>query len=82
MSKIFRYHYTTRNIDKTTGTAVRTSEHRHQGGVGIGLPIAKAYAKYLKGDIEIKSLDGIGTDTYLKIMHIDPRSPGTSSFII
>ena len=61
---------------------MNSGEHHHRGGVGIGLPIAKAYAKYLKGDLEIKSLDGIGTDTYLKIMHIDPRSPGTSSFII
>jgi [3-methyl-2-oxobutanoate dehydrogenase (acetyl-transferring)] kinase len=82
IDKIWRYHYTTRDIDKKTGTPIKPGEHHHRGGVGIGLPIAKAYAKYLKGDLEIKSLDGIGTDTYLKIMHIDPRSPGTSSFII
>lgn len=41
---------------------------------GIGLPIAKAYAEYLGGSLEIKSLNGIGSDTYLKLQHVDPRN--------
>lgn len=47
---------------------------KKDGQKGIGLPIAKAYAEYLGGSLEIKSLNGIGSDTYLKLQHVDPRN--------
>lgn len=47
---------------------------KKDGQNGIGLPIAKAYAEYLGGSLEIKSLNGIGSDTYLKLQHVDPRN--------
>jgi len=41
-------------------------------GYGVGLPIARAYAEYLGGSLEIRTLEKIGTDVYLTLKHIDP----------
>lgn len=71
MAKIWRYHYTGHK---------RKNEYRTKNQ-GIGLPIARAYAQYLGGQVEIKSMHGIGCDTYLKLAHIDPRD-GSYSFRI
>ena len=45
-------------------------------GYGFGLPTARAYAKYLGGSLTLKSLQGIGTDVYLRLKHIDGRNNG------
>jgi len=36
-------------------------------GYGVGLPLARLYARYFGGDLDIKSLDGYGTDVYLSL---------------
>ena len=64
MDKIWRYHYTSHKKSRNWPTSTNQ---------GIGLPIARAYAHYLGGEVEMKSLHGIGCDTYLKLAHIDPR---------
>lgn len=43
-------------------------------GYGFGLPTSHAYAKYLGGALTLESLEGIGTDLYLRLSHIDGRS--------
>ena len=43
-------------------------------GYGFGLPTSRAYAEYLGGSITIQSLQGIGTDVYLRLKHIDSKS--------
>uniref|UniRef100_A0A2C9KRG6 Protein-serine/threonine kinase n=1 Tax=Biomphalaria glabrata TaxID=6526 RepID=A0A2C9KRG6_BIOGL len=43
-------------------------------GYGFGLPTSQAYAKYLGGSLTLETLDGIGTDVYLRLSHIDGRS--------
>ncbi len=45
-------------------------------GYGFGLPTAKAYAKFLGGSLDIVSMYGLGTDVYLKLVHIN--GPGDS----
>lgn len=40
---------------------------------GFGLPTSRAYAEYLGGTLSIQSLQGIGTDVYLRLKHIDGR---------
>lgn len=40
---------------------------------GFGLPTSRAYAEYLGGSLCIQSLQGIGTDVYLRIKHIDGK---------
>jgi signal transduction histidine kinase len=34
-------------------------------GLGVGLPMARLYAKYVKGSVNVESLPGYGTDTYI-----------------
>lgn len=36
-------------------------------GWGVGLPLSRTYARYFGGDLDIKSMDGFGTDAYLHL---------------
>ncbi|XP_045620984.1 LOW QUALITY PROTEIN: branched-chain alpha-ketoacid dehydrogenase kinase [Procambarus clarkii] len=45
-------------------------------GFGFGLPTSRAYAEYMGGSLEIQAMQGIGTDVYLRLKHIN--SPGAS----
>lgn len=42
-------------------------------GFGFGLPISRAYAAYLGGSLTIESMQGTGTDVYLRLKHIDGK---------
>ncbi|XP_038669674.1 3-methyl-2-oxobutanoate dehydrogenase [lipoamide] kinase, mitochondrial isoform X2 [Scyliorhinus canicula] len=42
-------------------------------GFGFGLPTSRAYAEYLGGSLSIQSMQGIGTDVYLRLKHIDGK---------
>ncbi|XP_046449977.1 3-methyl-2-oxobutanoate dehydrogenase [lipoamide] kinase, mitochondrial-like [Daphnia pulex] len=42
-------------------------------GFGFGLPTSRAYAEYLGGSLTIQSLQGLGTDVYLRLKHIDSK---------
>ncbi|KAL3856503.1 hypothetical protein ACJMK2_011254 [Sinanodonta woodiana] len=42
-------------------------------GYGFGLPASRAYAEYLGGSISLETMQGIGTDVYLRLRHIDGR---------
>ena len=80
MKKIWRYHFTTAG-GKRSGeggmgdllSMANDSFESELAGFGIGLPISKAYAEYLGGSLEIKTMSGIGTDVYLTLKHIDPH---------
>ncbi|XP_031553211.1 3-methyl-2-oxobutanoate dehydrogenase [lipoamide] kinase, mitochondrial-like [Actinia tenebrosa] len=39
-------------------------------GWGFGLPTSRAYAKYLGGSLELQTMEGLGTDVYLRLRHI------------
>lgn len=43
-------------------------------GYGFGLPTSRAYAEYLGGSLTLQSMQGIGTDVYLRLKHIDSKS--------
>jgi len=88
--KVFEYHFTTaddhvnpeaENADDR-GFFNNLLEGANRGpsgpmyGYGFGLPTARAYAKYLGGSLTLKSLQGIGTDVYLRLKHIDGRNGG------
>jgi len=88
--KVFEYHFTTgdeqvspqtENADDR-GFFNNLLEGANRGpsgpmyGYGFGLPTARAYAKYLGGSLTLKSLQGIGTDVYLRLKHIDGRKDG------
>ena len=40
-------------------------------GFGFGLPTSQAYANFLGGSLRFESMQGIGTDVYLRLSHID-----------
>lgn len=40
-------------------------------GYGFGLPTSKAYAEYLGGSLSFQSMQGIGTDFYLRLGRLD-----------
>ena len=40
---------------------------------GFGLPACKAYAEYLGGSLTMETLQGIGTDVFLRLKHLDGR---------
>jgi len=39
-------------------------------GFGFGLPMARLYARYLGGELDIYSMPGYGTDTYIRLKPI------------
>lgn len=47
-------------------------EEAHMAGFGYGLPIAKVYARYFGGTIDLKSAHGHGADTYIYLPFINP----------
>lgn len=42
-------------------------------GFGFGLPTSRAYAEYLGGSLTLESMQGIGTDVYLRLRHIEGK---------
>ncbi|CAM9188678.1 unnamed protein product, partial [Lampetra fluviatilis] len=41
---------------------------------GFGLPTSRAYAEYLGGSLAVQAMQGIGTDVYLRLRHIDGQA--------
>jgi [3-methyl-2-oxobutanoate dehydrogenase (acetyl-transferring)] kinase len=78
MTKICRYNFTTSGGRNSTSRAhgdlltMGQGDDKELAGYGVGLPISKAYAEYLGGSLEIKTMKKIGTDVYLSFKHIDP----------
>ena len=50
-------HETDFGVDEFTGAKIR----------GFGLPLARIYARYLGGELTLKSLEGYGVDAYLHL---------------
>ncbi|XP_002736817.1 branched-chain alpha-ketoacid dehydrogenase kinase-like [Saccoglossus kowalevskii] len=82
--KVFQYHYTTSGrvdddrVSRGIFGEMMNSDQQGPGGgpmhgFGFGLPTADAYAKFLGGSLEIQSMQGIGSDTYLRLRHIDGK---------
>ncbi|XP_021966863.1 3-methyl-2-oxobutanoate dehydrogenase [lipoamide] kinase, mitochondrial isoform X2 [Folsomia candida] len=85
MPKIMQYTFSTAELSTEIGMGQNglfsnmldvanstTSGPMH--GYGFGLPTSRAYADYLGGGLTIQSLQGIGTDVYLRLKHIDSKS--------
>eukprot|EP00619_Florenciella_sp_RCC1007_P014308 CAMPEP_0205914582 /NCGR_PEP_ID=MMETSP1325-20131115/7312_1 /ASSEMBLY_ACC=CAM_ASM_000708 /TAXON_ID=236786 /ORGANISM="Florenciella sp., Strain RCC1007" /LENGTH=215 /DNA_ID=CAMNT_0053281639 /DNA_START=138 /DNA_END=785 /DNA_ORIENTATION=- len=43
----------------------RPADLRSLSGHGLGLPLSRVYARYFGGDLEVRSVEGFGTDCYL-----------------
>ncbi|KAA0186990.1 hypothetical protein HAZT_HAZT003033 [Hyalella azteca] len=42
-------------------------------GFGFGLPTSRAYAQYMGGSLKVQTMQGIGTDVYLRLRHINSQ---------
>ncbi|XP_067934489.1 branched-chain alpha-ketoacid dehydrogenase kinase-like [Watersipora subatra] len=88
MSRVWDYHFTTagspgRDLPEkdTEADPFRSiMSPPNQGpaagpmfGFGFGLPACKAYAEYLGGSLTMETLQGIGTDVFLRLKHLDGR---------
>uniref|UniRef100_A0A673W1Y4 Protein-serine/threonine kinase n=1 Tax=Salmo trutta TaxID=8032 RepID=A0A673W1Y4_SALTR len=81
LDKVTDYHYSTaeesnqdprmNNLFNTLTNSGPQSGPMH--GFGFGLPTSRAYAEYLGGSLSIQSMQGIGTDVYLRLRHIDGK---------
>lgn len=73
--KIFQYMYSTApsvSIPHGGGSYGAGLEGRNlpMHGLGYGLPLSRLYARYFKGDIQIASVDGYGTDVFVYLQSL------------
>lgn len=84
LNLVTQYNFTTANSKTTTdsrldgglfGNIMTDSSARSSPmhGFGFGLPTSRAYAEYLGGSLTLESMQGIGTDVYLRLRHIDGK---------
>ncbi|KAI6057850.1 3-methyl-2-oxobutanoate dehydrogenase [lipoamide] kinase, mitochondrial [Aix galericulata] len=83
LEQVTRYHFSTAEAsaqDPRLGGPFRNLLTLSQGaqacpmhGFGFGLPTSRAYAEYLGGSLCLQSLQGVGTDVYLRLRHIDGK---------
>jgi len=74
-AKIFNYMYSTAPqvaLPEGGGSygAGLSAETLPMHGLGYGLPLSRLYARYFKGDIQIASVDGLGTDVYVYLQRL------------
>jgi len=46
-------------------------------GFGFGLPTSQAYARYMGGGLKVMSMQGIGTDVFIRLRHINTEAEET-----
>ncbi|XP_033123251.1 3-methyl-2-oxobutanoate dehydrogenase [lipoamide] kinase, mitochondrial-like [Anneissia japonica] len=84
VNRVFQYHFTTvgQNTDSrvTGGIFGEVMNADNFGpaagpmhGFGFGLPTSRAYATYLGGSLTFQTMQGLGTDLYLRLRHIDGK---------
>ncbi|XP_078061502.1 branched-chain alpha-ketoacid dehydrogenase kinase-like isoform X1 [Mustelus asterias] len=82
LDRVMDYHFTTveastqelqSTIMANMVDMVNSGQSNPMHGFGFGLPTSRAYAEYLSGSLVVQSLQGIGTDIYLRLRHIDGK---------
>lgn len=86
VNKIWDYGFTTSGktgddrVDRGLfGQMMETRAAGAMHGYGFGLPACRAYLEYLGGTLTMETMQGIGTDVYIRLRHIDGK---TESFRI
>ncbi|CAN8178305.1 unnamed protein product [Coccothraustes coccothraustes] len=82
LDKVTEYHFSTAEAsaqDPRLGGPFRTlmdasGQPGPMHGFGFGLPTSRAYAEYLGGSLVLQSMQGVGTDVYLRLRHIDGKA--------
>lgn len=81
IESVMQYHFTTsgKNDDNYDGgifgnmVQETTTSSAKMHGFGFGLPTSRAYAEFLGGGLTIESMQGNGTDVYLRLRHLDGK---------
>ncbi|XP_067837890.1 branched-chain alpha-ketoacid dehydrogenase kinase-like isoform X2 [Heptranchias perlo] len=83
LEKVMDYHFSTAESSSRESQnntilgnmvdMVNSGQSSPMHGFGFGLPTSRAYAEYLSGSLVVQSLQGIGTDVYLRLRHIDGK---------
>eukprot|EP00590_Aulacoseira_subarctica_P004629 CAMPEP_0172420462 /NCGR_PEP_ID=MMETSP1064-20121228/6815_1 /TAXON_ID=202472 /ORGANISM="Aulacoseira subarctica , Strain CCAP 1002/5" /LENGTH=316 /DNA_ID=CAMNT_0013160431 /DNA_START=50 /DNA_END=1000 /DNA_ORIENTATION=- len=73
--KIWSYLFTTADPDIQAGMIAFNENVDHSidsplAGLGYGLPISRAYARYFGGDLSIMSMEGYGTDAFVYLTRL------------
>jgi len=82
VEKVLQYNYTTaeKSTDKMVedsgifGSMMEAVNRTSSGpmhGFGVGLPCSAAYSEYLGGELTIQSMQGLGTDVYIRLKHLE-----------
>ena len=67
MSEIWKFAHTTAAKEEIENEELFVDEITGAGIRGFGLPLARVYARYLGGELTLKSLEGYGLDAYLHL---------------
>lgn len=81
LKDVQNYCYTTYNPASANGDysagfgelmshAVQNKGASSLAGFGVGIPVSHAYVNFVRGNLSIMTMDGIGTDVYIKVPHL------------
>lgn len=81
VKKIWKYGFTTSEMDQQSEQKdyllfQELTENRSAGrfhGYGFGLPACKAFVEYMGGNIHLETMQGMGTDVFVRLSHIDGK---------
>jgi pyruvate dehydrogenase kinase 2/3/4 len=69
----------TRSKKQGGGGAANAYNNNNNGavlaGLGYGLPLSRAYARYFGGDLDLMSLEGYGTDAFCHLGRLADKAP-------
>lgn len=79
LEQVFNYSFSTfkkeavnSNVLSEYSKTVNSSETiGSMAGFGFGLPTSRAYAEYLGGSVHLQTMNGLGTDVYIKLKKVD-----------
>ncbi|KAI8367966.1 branched-chain alpha-ketoacid dehydrogenase [Choanephora cucurbitarum] len=64
-----------RNMEKIEELEAKLNEHEKMAmRLGIGLPMSRVYAEYWGGDLNLVTMEGYGTDAYVRIPKLGTQS--------
>lgn len=79
LQKVWDYGFTSAMYEEPTeneglfDAIIEGPEASAMFGYGFGLPACKAYVEYLGGQLTLETMQGIGTDVYIRLRHIDGK---------
>jgi len=67
LQKVWTYLHSTAARPEALNPSEQSAPTSALAGYGMGMPLSRLYAEYFGGSMDIKSMEGIGTDAYLHL---------------